>query len=211
MKKSTKKPDKPVRAKAAEKRGKLKKFQIRGLGWCGEATAHKLTPAQVKQVKAHASETEESLDGLSGSMEDIVRDYNCYSTNLWQSGTLPFIHATRYALVDSKNKIIYSIEKFENSKGGPKFEIAEKPEYQAAKNRGDVLVFVEEHKGTTAVWEIESNTVPKQSDFVFRLGKLQLDGDDTLYVDSILYKGVELERNYDEEMVVGKAAYSLLL
>jgi hypothetical protein len=198
-------------AKEEKKTPKLKTFQLKGLGWCGEITAHKLSAAQIKQVKAHAKDNGEELDGLGGSMEDIVDNYNCYDTNLWQSGVLPFIHSSSYALVDSKNKIIYSIEQFENTPNGPKFETIEEPVYLAERKKGNVLVFCEEHKGTTAVWDIESETTPAQKDFTFRLGKLRIDGDDTLFVDGVLYKGKELERNYDEEMIVGKAAYSLLL
>jgi hypothetical protein len=106
-----KKPTRPSSTAAKKKApAKLKKFQLKGLGWCGEITAHKLTAPQIKQVKAHAKENGEDLDSLGGSMEDIVNNYNCYDTNLWQSGILPFLHGTCYALVDSKNKIIYSID-----------------------------------------------------------------------------------------------------
>jgi hypothetical protein len=74
-----------------------------------------------------------------------------------------------------------------------------------------VLVFTEEHKGATSVWEIESGTVPRQEDFVFKLSKMSIDSDETLYVDTVLCEGKELERNCDEEMIVGKASYSTLL
>jgi hypothetical protein len=202
------KPEKPLKKKRSIK---LKKFQLKGLGWCGEITAHKLTPEQIKQVKAHAEENGEDLKSLGGSMEDVIKNYNCYATNLWQTGMLPFLHATRYALVDSKNEIIYSIDKFENTQTGPKFEITETPEYLAERGKGNVLVFTEEHKGTTSVWEIESESTPSPKDFVFRLAKICVDSAETLYVDSVLYKGKELDRNYDEEMIVGKASYSTLL
>ena len=105
-----KKPTKTSRDK--DKMGKNsvpKKYQLKGLGWCGEVTAHKLTPAQVKVVKTHAKEEGIDLDGL-GNMEDVLEDYNCYDTNLWQSGVLPFLHSSCYALVDSKNKILFSID-----------------------------------------------------------------------------------------------------
>jgi hypothetical protein len=202
-KRTTKKPsDKTTK--------KLKKYQLKGLGWCGEVTAHKLTPAQVKVVKAHAKEEGIDLDGL-GNMEDVLEDYNCYDTNLWQSGVLPFLHSSCYALVDSKNKILFSIEKFENTQDGARFETIDKPEFCAKRGKGNTLVYCEEHKGTTAVWNIESDETPQPKDFTFTLGKLEIDGDETPFVSTVYYKGKELERDYDEEMIVGKAAYSNLL
>lgn len=174
-------------------------------------SAHRLTAPQVKQVKLHASENEEDLDNLSGSMEDIVDGYDCYDTNLWQSGTLPLLHGTCYVLVDDQNEIISRVEKFENSNTGPKFETAQKPSYLAKRGKGNVLVFIEEHKGTTAVWEIESGVTPEEKDLTFKLENIRIDDEDTLYVASVLYKGEPLERNYDEEMLNGKAAYSKLL
>lgn len=189
---------------------KLKKYQLKGLGWCGEVTAHKLTASQVKQVNAYAEKNDEDLNELT-NMEGIVNNYDCYDTNLWQSGILPFLHGTTYAIVDSKNKILSSIEKFENSKDGPTFEIIETPEYIAEKKKGNVLVSFEEHKGTTAVWVLESTSIPNPKDFTFKLAKLQINGDDTLFVSSVYYNGAELERDYDQEFIVGKASYSMLL
>lgn len=128
----------------------LKKYALKGLGWCGEVTAHRLTASQVKQVKSHAKNNNEDLDNLE-CLEEVVDNYDCYDVNLWQSGILPFLHGTVYALVDSKNKTLFSMEKFENCEDGPTFEIVEEPVYSASRKKGNVLVYFEEHKGTTAV------------------------------------------------------------
>jgi hypothetical protein len=196
--------------KTTGKKSIPKKYQLKGLGWCGEITAHKLTPAQVKVVKARAKEESIDLDSL-GNMEDVLENYNCYDTNAWQSGVLPFLHGSRYVLVDSKDKILFSIESFENTPLGPKLISGKKPEYCAKRGKGNLLVYCEEHKGTTAVWNLEEETDPQPKDFTFTIGKLEIDGDTTPFVYSVSYKGKELERDYDEEMIVGKAAYSLLI
>ncbi len=199
----------------------LKKFQIRGLGWCVEVTAHKLSPSQVECVRTYAKDHGEDIENLGGSLEDILVDYDCYNTNLWQSGILPFLHATRYALVDNKNEIIYSIDDLDRlarltllgtlqpaPKSSPRLEIIGDPAYAVGKGAANVLVYTEEHKGTTSVWEIESETIPTPTDLTFRLHRLCIGDGEIFYVDGIIYKGKELERNFDEEMLVGKAAYS---
>jgi hypothetical protein len=196
--------------KASHRKELPKKYQLRGLGWCGEITAHKLTPNQIKTIKAHAKKEGIGLDGL-GNMEDILEDYNCYNTNTWQTGVLPFLHSSRYVLVNSDNKVLFSIETFENTNKGPKFQTIEKAEFCAKRDKGNLLVYCEEHKGTTAIWTVESKKVPVPSDFTFAIGKLEIDGDTTPFVTTIYFKGKELERDYDGEMIVGKAAYSLLI
>lgn len=203
-------------------RRKLKNFQLRGLGWCGEVTAHMLSARQVKKVEAYAKENGEDIKGISGSLEGVLSGYNCYDTNLWQSGVLPFLHGTSYVLVDSKNKIIHKIDNLANlshsplsskkrSARDPLIEIVEAPSYSAELGRGRLLVYTEEHKGTAAVWDIKSPSAPHPRDLTFRLGRLRVAGEDTLFVEAVLLDGRELERNYDEEMIVGKASYSQLL
>jgi hypothetical protein len=201
----------PKKTPKKKKNPRFKKFQLIGIGWCVEVSAHQLTSDQVTQVRAHADKSSENVNNLSGSMVGIVDDYESYDTNLWQSGVLPLLRSSCYALVNDKGDSLYRIEHFENSKDGPRFVIAEKPTYVAEKKKGNVLVLVDEGKGTTAVWEIESEAIPEQKDFTFKLAKISVGDDETLYIDSVLYRGEELERNYDEEAIDGKATTSILL
>lgn len=182
-----------------------KKYWLRARGWAVEVTAHRLSAKQLATVREHCAR--EGIDSESlGNMEEILPDYNCYDTNMWQSGCVPVADLTGFSLVDGSGKELFAIPplsgtRVEGESSGEKKKSA----------RGNVLVYFEESKGLVATWELESSSAPVPGDFSFRISRILVGPDATEYVDGVIFRGEELERDYDGEELVGKAAYSRLL
>ena len=66
-------------------------------------------------------------------------------------------------------------------------------------------------KQTKGKWELETAAIPKKKDFTAQHSYIKV-GDETFeFISGFKYKDKELERNYSEEDLIGKAAYSMLL
>jgi hypothetical protein len=208
VKTKSKNPTRKVPQKASKK---SQVYELRALGWCGEFTAHKIKESDAEIIRQHAIKNGEEYDNIGGSLEGILADYDCYNTNLWQTGMLPFPHSSSFALYDKNNKEIFCIEKLEGGPKLPQLNYVDEPEYEATTGPDNILVFCEECKGTPAIWLVESDTVPSPTDFTFKICKVRIEGDDTDYVDSVYYKGRELDRDWDNEFTRGKSSHSILV
>jgi len=184
-----------------------KRYQVRALGYCVEVTAHKLSKKEISQVKEWCEREGHDLSDMSGSLEEALDGYNCYSTNLWQSGIVPILGSVRFVVVDEHEHEILTISK-------PTIVEAKCPAgdvLSVDKGEGDVLVYFEEYKGLVATWVFSSTSKPKVKDFSISADKITVAGEETKYVDGVYFCGEELERDYDYESIRGKAAYSALL
>jgi hypothetical protein len=180
-----------------------KTYQIRALGYCFEMTAHNLNAKQLESLHRFCDQEGISPTGELPCLEGVIEDYDMYNTNMWQTGTVPVVGSSRYGCYDNENKEIFLIEDITpySLENGQNFEV-----FTAD---GDVLLACEEFKGTTAVWTLVSTKAPQPNLFRFNLGKvLYPDSDIAYFVENLFYEGQELERDYDEEFLVGKASYS---
>lgn len=204
-------PDVPKRtAKTPVKRAgrkTKKKYQLRALGYCVETTAHRLSAGEVEKVREWCETEGCSTDEIMGNLEETLEGYNCYSTNLWQSGIVPIVDSVRLVLLDDKENEILTIAKPRARVG----RTANKHALRVDRKDGNVLVYFEEYKGLVATWTLESDTIPSAKDFAVDTDRIVVDGDATEFIDGVRFRGEEIERDYDEEDIRGKAAYSLLL
>ena len=184
-----------------------RRYTLLARGWSVEVTAHKLTKKQSGKLKKWCRDEGAELSSF-GNAEDILSDYNCYDTNLWQSGVVPVASSNGLLLRDENRRDIFSIPELTSGvravreKAG---DLIVKPD------KGDVLVYFEESKGAGAAWVLESSSVPQVKDLVVQLSEINVGGDATEYIYGMLYKGNMLERDYDQEDLMGKASYSMLL
>lgn len=193
-----------TKKKSGTKVVKSKKYELRALGYCCEITAHKLSAAEMKVVKEFCEGEDIEKDGDMPNMEDVLSSYDMYNTNMWQTSVVPSIGACVFGLYDSNNKEIFLCEDIERYQdlGTENFSTGHK---------GNVLVAFEEFKGVSSVWVLDSPEVPKPEDFKFLVGDVSLGKDDNyFFVQGVLFKGQELDKDYDAEYVVGKAFYSRL-
>jgi hypothetical protein len=204
-KRSRKLDERKPRKKTADQN---KTYHVRALGYCVETTAHRLSKDDVKKVEQWCEREGCSTDEIMGNLEEALDGYNCYSTNLWQSGIVPVLDSVRLVLVDSEENEVLTIKKVGNLRG----KTNPNPSLCVGKGQGgDVLVYTEEYKGLVATWILSSNTEPTEADIVVDTDKIMVDGKETEFIDGIRFRGQELERDYDEEDIRGKAAYSVLL
>lgn len=191
----------------AVRKAKPKKYQIRALGYCVEATAHGLSKDEVTLVERWCEAEGCTPDEITGNLEEALDGYNCYSTNLWQSGIVPIVDSVRLVLLDDEENEILTIAKPRSLVGGAATEHTLKTD----RKDGNVLVYFEEYKGLVATWTLQSDSIPTAKDFSVDTDKIVVDGDETEFIDGVRFRGEELERDYDEEDIRGKAAYSVLL
>jgi uncharacterized protein (TIGR02145 family) len=172
-------------------------------------TAQRLDPSEVEQILSHCKQENVSPDSL-GNMEDVLEDYDCYSTNMWQSGCVPIADKTSFVVVNEGGEKLFEIppELTKNSSTKKSKETA----FSATAKDGNVLVYTEESKGLSAVWDFHSLETPEASDFIFCISTIAVAGETTQFVKEVLFNGESLERNYEEaEDLEGKAAYSRLI
>lgn len=198
-------------AKPAKKR--LRKFRLQASGYCLEVGAHQLTPAEVAAVAEYAESKEEDTDNISGSLEGVLKDYDCYSGNLWQTPAYPILESSNYTLLDGDDNVVFAVEgkTLVPDAGNPKVTWSKENEFQA-KSEDDaapsILFYFEHSKGTSVAWMLQSADTPKQEDFSFEIGKI-VAGDETInYVEAVRYKGKKLETDWDYEWVITKSACS---
>jgi len=182
-----------------------KRFELRALGYSFEVTAHRLNAKELQKVKEYCEQEGISVGEDVGDLEEVLSTYNRYDTNLWQISTVPIVGSCVFGLYNSDNHEIFTIKdpRTQSTLG--------RENYVAKKGKGDVVVACEEYKGTSAVWALTCDGIPLKSAFNFRLGSVSIDGDKTFFVEGVDYKGQELEREYDDEFLVGKAFSSYLL
>lgn len=195
----------------------MKNYLLKAVGWCAETTAQELSESEVDLVKAYCDQEDCEPQFISGSLEDILEDYNCYHTNLWQSGAVSIANLTTLVLEEAEtNKEVFRVDKvLENAMEGdfPSILSLKTNEFIIEEKQKDILIYCEEYKGTTAVWElkVKDGIIPKPSDFTIELDSIVIEGEETLYIASINYQEIPLNRVHDLEDMEGKAAYSKLL
>jgi hypothetical protein len=105
-------------------------------------------------------------------------------------------------LYDEKNNEIFVIEDIEN------FDCSGEV-FKTFPSKSSVLIACEEFKGTCAVWTFESSEVPNIEDFKFTIGSILLTKDEDIqFIEGAFFKGKELDKDYDQEFIVGKSSYS---
>jgi hypothetical protein len=188
-------------------------YRLVARGWCVEVTAHLLNRKQVRDIEKWCKSEDRDESSLD-NMEDVLRGYNCYSTNLWQSGVVQLADSSGMSLVDKRGEVLFSGELGSRAGSlpwGAKRRRAKRSGLVVNREEGDTLVYFEESKGVGAVWVLEAEKPVKPEDFVFKIGRISVGKDTIDYIEGVSFRGVELERDYEEEDLVGKAAYSKLL
>lgn len=204
---------KTKRDKRPASRQAKQNYRLVARGWCVEVTAHRLNRKQVRDIDKWCKSEgrdESSLD----NMEDVLSGYNCYSTNLWQSGVVQLADSSGVTLFNEKGEVEFAGElglKPGILPWGARRLRAKRSGLQTKGETGDILVYYEESKGVGAVWTLETEKPVKPEDFVFRIGRISVETDTIDYIEGVSFGGAELERDYEEEDLVGKAAYSKLL
>lgn len=179
--------------------GKTKRYELRAIGYCLEASAHKLSVSQRKELAEYCRQNGIKSGGDLGDLEDHLSSYDRYETNMWSTTIYPLVGSSNFLLFDSNNKHVFEIDDISalRARGSE--------EYVCKDGRGHVLVACQEFKGTSAVWIIESSEEPTPRDFAFRVGRIVLGDEENEIVEGVDFKGEELVKDYDAESIDSKA------
>jgi len=186
-----------------------RQYQLRASGWCAEVSCHQLSKNQTQQAIDWINTQGYQPKDILGSMEGAIAGYNCYSTNVWQSGCVPLVGSIQFVLVDDQGKKVFALNGVGGARGGRRRQ-SKLPTIELPPNRKNLLIYFEESKGSVATWIVESPTRPKKSDFVFDIAKIKIPNANFEYISGVRFQGADLEQDYELENVRGKAAYSKL-
>ena len=183
-------------------------YEILALGRGLLVTTHKLNPLEVELVQEYCRESEEDLEFISTSLDDVLEEYDPFDTNEWQTGILPLLSGLSLDLVNSEGKQLFSVSNPQEV--GMEVIDEYDLQYEVEPKDGNLLLFCEDYKGHVASWLLESDSVPALEDISFKVGRIDINEDQTEYIEKLFYKGVELERIYDDISMAGKGAYHAL-
>lgn len=188
----------------------MNKYYVKAIGWSMEATGQILTKAEVAFLKKWGRENDYEFDNLPGQLEDVLEGYNCYHTNAWQTGCVTLFDNTRFFVFDEggRTSIALTAPLIKNSKTKFYHEKGLDMIYKLKARYNRLLVYFEEYKGVSAVWELNSEDFPKPEDFTISYAKFGLAKESFTFVTNLEFRGKILDRDYDLELSDGKASYS---
>lgn len=186
---------------------------VNGTGFDG--SAHVLTSEEVQKIRDFQVEAGyDSLGELYSDLPELLDGYDHYDTNYWVRSTAMATPRLHFVLVDDDEKIVWDVKPEELSDVndetiGFKFpEDAEDhiKEIDAYPHEGkeNILLVYEETKGTMIDFVVESDEVPKPSDFSFTIQSLETPEYELELVDKVFFKGNQLEPVYEQENYSGK-------
>jgi hypothetical protein len=186
---------------------------VNGTGFDG--SAHVLTSEEVQKIRDFQVEAGyDSLGELYSDLPELLDGYDHYDTNYWVRSTAMATPRLHFVLVDDDEKIVWDVKPEELSDVndetiGFKFpEDAEDhiKEIDAYPHEGkeNILLVYEETKGTMIDFVVESDEVPKPSDFSFTIQSLETPEYELEMVDKVFFKGNQLEPVYEQENYSGK-------
>jgi len=184
---------------------KIKRYELRAIGYCLESSAHKLSAAQLKELAKYCRQSGMELGGDLGDLEDHISSYDRYETNMWSTTIYPLVGSSNFVLFDSKNEQVFEIDDISA------FRERGREDYVCKDGNGHVLVARHELKGTSAVWIIKSSEVPAPRDLTFRVGRIAIGDEVNEIVEGVDFKGDELDKDYDAESIASKTLSSHLL
>jgi hypothetical protein len=184
------------------------RYELQALGRGLLVSTHRLSLQEFGAVKGYCKENEEDLEYISTSLDGVLEDYDPFETNEWQTGILPLLSGLSLDLLDFGGKQLFSISS--PLEGGIEAIDEYDLQYEVEPKDGNLLLFCEDYKGHVASWFLESDSIPTLGDFSFKVGRIDINEEQTEYIEKLFYKGVELERNYDNISMEGKGAYHAL-
>ena len=194
----------------------MAKYKLLVSGFGMEGTAHTITPEEVQKIKKFQEENGyDELYQMYSDFPEILDDFEFGLPNWWVASR-PYVNdRLRFTLWDEEENEVWSVEWREL---GDLYELDEKyslPEdfeestevLDAYPHEGkeNILCIIEDVKGTLNNYKIESDDAPEPKDFAFSSQSIESPIFDYEIVDKMFYKNHQLEKDYDDEWVMGKS------
>lgn len=191
----------------------MAKYNLLLGGYGIDGSAHVLTSEEVKKIRDFKEEAGyESLVDLYSDLPMLLDDYDHYDTNYWVTSSPLATPSLRFVLVDENEQVVWEAKLEELSKTFmDDFEYPEDADDNTKiidaypyDEKPNILLVYEEVKGTLVDFSVESDEVPKPSDFAVTGQSMETPEYELELVDKVFFKGGELERQYEQEHYWGK-------
>lgn len=191
----------------------MAKYRLLVNGYGMDGSAHTLTDEEVQTILSFKEkEGHNTLDEMYNDLPEILEDYDHYMTNYWVTSTALANDSLHFVLVDEKDDVIWDVKFADLDRAMENFEYPEDADDHAKsidaypyEGKENILLVYETVKGTMFNFEIESEEVPKPTDFAVTVQSMETPEYEEELVSKVFFKGTELERNFDEEYFWGKS------
>lgn len=190
----------------------MAKYKLLVNGYGLDGSAHTLTDQEVQTILSFKEkEGYESLDEMYMDLPEILEDYDHYMTNYWVTTTAFASDRLHFVLVNEKEEVVWDVKLEDFDRFMEKFDYPEDAEDHTKEidaypheGKENILLVYETVKGTMFGFEIESEEQPKPTDFAATIQSMETPNYEEELVSKVFFKGVELERSYDQELFWGK-------
>ena len=190
----------------------MAKYKLLVNGYGLDGSAHVLTDEEVQTILSYKEkEGHKSLVEMYMDLQEILEDYEHYTTNYWVTTTAIDSNSLHFVLVNENDEIVWDVKHNEMDYLLENFEYpenAESPvkEMDAYPHEGkeNILLVYETIKGTMFGIDVDSEEKPKPTDFSVTFQTMETPNYEETLVSKVFFKGREMERNYDEETYRGK-------
>lgn len=187
-------------------------YTLKISGWELNASAHSLTHDEVDHVYDYQEEMGiDDLSEIGTGLEDIIDGYDPFDTNMWVISKPMDISDKTWFTVDDEdgnNILDFAINKIDEVNEDIILDYDyPKPlqGYPEEDHNENILLYLEENKGLVCNFNFKSNTIPTIDDFTYESSCIETPDGDWDFVNKVFYKGKELDMEYDEQWVRGKA------
>ncbi len=194
----------------------MAKYKLLVSGFGMEGTAHTITLEEVQKIKNFQEENGyNELYEMYSDFPEILDDFEHGLPNWWIASR-PYVNdRLRFTLWDEQENEVWSVvwdelgdiydldekyslpENFEEST-----DLLDAYPHQGKEN---ILCIIEDVKGTLITYIIESDVTPELKDFAFTSQSIESPVFDYEVVDKMFYKNQHIEKDYDDEWVMGKS------
>ena len=191
----------------------MTKYKLLVNGYGMDGSAHTLTDEEVQAILSFKEkEGHKTLDEMYMDLPEILEDYDHYMTNYWVTTTALANDSCHFVLVNEKDEVIWDVKFADLDRTRENFEYPEHADDHAKEidaypheGKENILLVYETVKGTMFNLEIESEEEPKPTDFAVTVQSMETPEYEEELVSKVFFKGIELERSFDEEYFRGKS------
>lgn len=189
----------------------MAKYTINVYGWELNGSAQSITDQQVQELIDYQIEMGiEDLSEIGYSLEDVIENYEPFMADLWViSKVMDHPDSTYIEVVNEVGDIVIECKLSDLTTIDEVDELYEPPMCLAGfPEEGvndNVLLFLEENKGLVCSYDFICNGLPKVEDINYSQNLIETTDGDWEFVDNFYHKQLELEQNFDNQSVRGKA------
>ena len=186
-------------------------YKLKISGWELNGSAHSLTNEEKDALIEYQDLMGiDDLSEIGFDLEDVIDGYYPFDTNMWTiSKPLDISERTYFDVVDAEGNTVleFKIDDIENIED---VDIVHEPDtplrgFGLKGEEENILLFLEENKGLVCDFEFYSDELPKVSDFAYEPNVIETPDGDWDFVNKVFFRGDELNMEFNDQFVNGKA------